>query len=180
MQQIADGDEQGENFYQLQTEFAASLYKKKKKSKLLSIYGINIDDYGAALKGTVWSIAVRDGSNVSRNTVYNNLRAVTDSYKVGIGEEEWLNKIYDLETQRHLSQSNRWDVEQRAAALDVLHGGSGDIFAISGTSNIFGVEHSYDGSVYIDYVAEWINKYPDLSKDFKNSGGWNISNKEWC
>lgn len=172
--------EQGESFYQLQTDFAAGLYYYPVKSKLLSVYGINLDDYGAALKGTVWSIAVRDGNNVSRNSVYNNLRAVTDGYKVGISEEEWLNKIYDLETQRHPSQSKRWHVEQRAAALDVLRGGTGEVFGVSDSGNIFGVEHSYDGSVYTDYVAEWINKYPELSKDFKNSGGWNVGNITWC
>ena len=173
-------NDMGESFFTLQTDFASSIYYYPVKSKLMAIYGINLDDYGPALKGTVWSIAVRDGSNVSRNQEQNNLRAVTSTYKVGIDEKEWLNLIYDAETERHKSQAQRWNIEQRAAALDVANGGSGEIYMVSGGSmNGLGITFSYDGSEYVDYVAEWIKKYPDLSKGFVGSGGWTDSNKQW-
>lgn len=173
-------NEKGEDFFTLQTDFASGIYYYPVKSKLMAIYGINLDNYGPALKGTVWSIAVRDGSNVSRNPEQNNLRAVTSTYKTGIDEKEWLNLIYDAETERHKSQAQRWSIEQRAAALDVANGGSGEVYMVSGGSmNGLGITFSYDGSEYVDYVAEWIKKYPDLSKGFVESGGWTEGNKDW-
>lgn len=171
-------NEKGEEFFDKQTSFAAGIYYYPVKGKLLSVYNINLDEYGPALKGTVWSIAVRDGSNVSRNQEYNNLRAVTSTYKKGISEEEWLNAIYDVETQRHPSQSQRWDREQRMAALDALAGGSGDV--VSG-SYILGISFSSDGSEYVDYVKEWIEKNKDgCAKEFIGLGGWTNDNKEWA
>lgn len=171
-------DEQGQDFFDLQTEFAAGIYYYPVKSKLMSIFGINLDDYGPALKGTVWSIAVRDGSNVSRNQTYNNLRAVTSTYVEGIDEDEWLNAIYNMETERHPSQSQRWNVEQRQAALT---GADAEEIA-SGALNLnLGVTYSFDGSEYVDYVEEWIkDNRLGAAWSFVKSGGWNKTNKEWA
>lgn len=173
-------NEQGEDFFNLQTDFASGVYYYPVKSKLMAVYGINLDDYGPALKGTVWSIAVRDGSNVSRNQEQNNLRAVTGTYRSGIDEREWLNLIYDAETERHKSQSQRWNIEQRAAALDVLNGGSGEIYMVSGRGmGSLGISFASDGSEYVDYVSEWIKGHKELSRGFVESGCWSESNKEW-
>lgn len=104
----------GEKFYQLQAEFAYGVFYCSMRDELLSEKQIDLSDYGPVLKGTVWSVSVRNGSNLS--SIY----SVTDTYYPGISEEEWLRKIYTVEAWRHPDQASRWEVEQLDAALEVL------------------------------------------------------------
>lgn len=112
--------ERPDEFSLLQIEYAAETYYYNVKMALLNMYGINIDEYSPVLKGTMWSIALRDGNNVHAMRRYNNLRTVVDTYVPGIDEETWLRAIYAAETARHPSQSGRWSNKQLNAALSAL------------------------------------------------------------
>lgn len=114
-------DAKQEDFFQRQTHFAMKQYYQKPARRLLEIYGIDLDEYSAILKGTVWSIAIRDGSSVSLDADKNNLSAVTDTYQFGIDEEEWLERIYDAETMKHSSDNERWQKDQRTEALELFN-----------------------------------------------------------
>ncbi len=101
-------------FYQVQAEFAYGTFYCLMRDELLEKRGINLNEYGPVLKGTVWSVAVRNGNNLS------SLWSVTDTYYPGIGEEEWLREIYAVEAWRHPDQAKRWEKDQLKSALETL------------------------------------------------------------
>lgn len=115
---LCDTHEAG--FFALQDQYAREFYYNPVKENLLAIYGIDLDAYGPVLRGTVWSIALRDGPNVSRDGS-NNLYPVTATYSPGVDEATWLDAIYTAETNRHPSQAGRWGGAQRDAALQALN-----------------------------------------------------------
>lgn len=104
----------GSSFYQVQAEFAYGAYYCLMRDQMLEKYEIDLDAYGPVLKGTVWSVAVRNGNNLS--SIY----SVTETYYPGIDEEEWLREIYAVEAWRHPDQVKRWEDGQLNAALDTL------------------------------------------------------------
>lgn len=104
----------GDDFYRAQAEFAYGVYYCLMRDGLLEQYGIDLDAYGPVLKGTVWSVAVRNGNNLS--SIY----SVTETYDPGIDEEEWLREIYAIEAERHPDQAQRWEGGQLDAALSTL------------------------------------------------------------
>jgi len=103
-----------EEFYQVQAEFAYGTFYCLMRDELQKECQINLDEYGPVLKGTVWSVAVRNGNNLS------SLYSVTDTYYPGIPEEEWLREIYAVEEWRHPDQTKRWGDGQLNAALETL------------------------------------------------------------
>lgn len=154
-----------EGFSRLQDEFAYHYYYIPAK-RAMADRGIDLDGIGdPAVKGTVYSFAIRDGAND------NGVRAAWQSYHAGDEIDAWLDKMYELETERHPEQKNRWEQEQRIAALNRI---------TTGQLGNLGAVLSADGAVYQDYVKDWIEKYPHLSKGFKDSGGWNQENREWA
>lgn len=110
---------QGEEFFQLQTNFALQEYYYPVKADLAELYQIDLDEYGPVLKGTVWSIAIRDGINVSLSAKTNRLKSVTETYYEGIDEAEWLNRIYLREAERHTADPDRWREWQKIVALEI-------------------------------------------------------------
>ena len=154
-----------EEFSRLQDEFAYDYYYLPAKQVMAS-HGIDLDEIGdPAVKGTVYSFSIRDGQ-------YDQcLRAAWQSYSAGDDINTWLNKMYSLEARRHPTQVNRWDNEQRIAALNG---------ATTGYLSDLGSILTADGTVYQDYVKGWIAKYPELSEAFKKSGGWNRDNQTWA
>lgn len=104
----------GSSFYQMQAEFAYGAYYCLMRDQMLEKYEIDLDAYGPVLKGTIWSVAVRNGNNLS--SIY----SVTETYYPGIDEEEWLREIYAVEAWRHPDQVKRWEDGQLNAALDTL------------------------------------------------------------
>ncbi len=154
-----------EGFSRLQDEFAYQYYYVPAK-RAMAARGIDLDGIGdPAVKGTVYSFAIRDGADD------NGVRAAWQSYHAGDGIDVWLKKMYELEAGRHPSQRSRWDDGQKSAALNrTTTGQPGDL----------GAALSADGAVYQDYVKGWIEKYPRLSGAFQDSGGWSRENREWA
>lgn len=105
----------GQDFYRTQAEFAYGMFYLLMRDELKDVWRIDLENYGPVLKGTVWSVAVRNGNCLS--SIY----SVTDTYYAGIGEEEWLRKIYAVEARRHPDQEKRWREDQLNAALETLH-----------------------------------------------------------
>lgn len=105
----------GEDFYKAQADFTYAVFYCVARDVILEKRGIDLNDYGPVLKGTVWSIAVRNGNSLS------NLRSVTETYYPGISEEEWLWAIYEVESWKHSDSVNRWGYGQLGAAMDTLH-----------------------------------------------------------
>jgi hypothetical protein len=155
-----------DGFSALQDEFAYEYYYIPAK-QAMSAHGIDLDEIDdPVVKGTVYSFSIRDGASE------NGVRAGWQSYSAGITVTEWISKMYDLEASRHPSQSSRWNGEQRVAALN---GGT-----TTGVLGNLGTVLASNGAVYTDFVREWIEKYPELSKGFVASGGWNTDNKDWA
>lgn len=154
-----------EGFSRLQDEFAYHYYYIPAK-RAMAVRGIDLDGIGdPAVKGTVYSFAIRDGAND------NGVRAAWQSYHAGDEVDIWLDKMYELEAERHPGQKKRWEQGQRIAALNRMTTGQlGDLGAVL----------SADGAVYQDYVKNWVEKYPQLSEGFNSSGGWNQNNREWA
>lgn len=109
-----------QEFALLQDRYAFEHYYLAVRDGLRDLYDINLRDYSEVIRGTAFSIAIRDGRYVSLNSSENNLRAFTDTYYPGISEEEWIAAIYDAEADRHPKQDRRWRDEQKAMALEAL------------------------------------------------------------
>lgn len=154
-----------EGFSGLQDKFAYNYYYIPAK-RAMADRGIDLDEIGdPAVKGTVYSFAIRDGAND------NGVRAAWQSYHAGDEIDVWLDKMYKLEAGRHPGQKSRWEQGQRTAAINRM---------TTGQMGNLGAVLSADGAVYQDYVKDWIEKYPRLSKGFKDSGGWSRENREWA
>lgn len=125
-----------DEFAGLQSRTAYESYYLPAQRGMLSKYNINISDYSPALRGTIWSLAIRNGSNVSLDNAQNGLRSATSTYTPGIDEREWLTKIYEAEARRHPSQRNRWGTEQPAACFAFMNG----------TTHLGGLDGNYDGA----------------------------------
>lgn len=103
----------GDEFYTLQDEYMYRNYYLAAKNNLKAA-GIDLNAYNnARLNGTVWSIAVRDGSGIS------NLKAITGTYQAGQSVDVWLDKIYDAEAAKHTSDKERWQTSQREACKNL-------------------------------------------------------------
>lgn len=153
-----------EGFSDLQDQFMYENYYLPGKAALKR-KGIDLDEIGdPVLNGTVYSLSVRDGADED------GVRAAWQSLSPELTIQQWLAKIYELETTRHPDQSNRWNNEQKVAAL------SGGITTSSG---FVGNMMASDGSMQMDYVAQWMNQYPEICKEFSKTG-WNSDNKEWA
>lgn len=103
----------GDEFYSLQDEYMYRNYYLAAKRSLKAA-GIDLNAFNnPRLNGTVWSIAVRDGSGIS------NLKAITSTYQAGQSVDEWLEKIYDAEAGKHTSDKERWQTTQREACRNL-------------------------------------------------------------
>ncbi len=154
-----------EGFSRLQDEFAYSRYYLPARNAMAE-RGIDLDAAGdPVVKGTVYSLAVRDGATDS------GVRAAWQSYAPEDDIRSWLDRMYGLEAQRHPGQAERWSRGQKAAALNG---------ATTGYLGDLGSVLSADGTVYRDFVGEWISRYPELSGAFRESGGWSRDNRQWA
>lgn len=154
-----------EEFSRLQDEYAYNQYYLPAK-QAMAAHGIDLDEIDdPAVKGTVYSFAIRNGAYDS------GIRSAWQSYSPGDDISTWLNKMYRLEADRHPNQADRWENGQRIAALTG---------ATTGYLSDLGSVLTADGGVYQDYVKGWIEKYSTLSEAFKKSGGWNKGNKVWA
>lgn len=154
-----------EEFSRMQDEYAYDQYYLPAK-QIMKNHGIDLDEIDDPMvKGTIYSFSIRDGAYDSC------LRSAWQTYSLGDDISTWLNKMYQIEARRHTTQANRWEKEQRIAALNG---------ATTGYLSDLGAVLTANGTVYQDYVKNWIEKYPGLSEGFKESGGWNDDNKVWA
>lgn len=103
----------GEDFYEMQTRFAVEYYYETARQTMKQS-GVDIDDYGPVLRGTVMSLAIRNGAYAK------GVSSAIATYHDGIHEKSWLEAIYAAETRRHPDQETRWKVRQKNAALQTL------------------------------------------------------------
>lgn len=149
--------------------------------------GIDLEDenrYSPVIRGTLWSIGIWAGATEK------GVGRVISRLNAGMTEEEMLNICYSYET-AHLKKSDvfekRWMDTQKGMAtqafvkwksgLDIPTTDSADMSSMFASA---GRTYGIDGGVYVDYIQAWITKYPELAAGFKESGGWNADNKEWC
>ena len=125
-----------DEFAGLQSRTAYEAYYLPAQRGMLSNYGINIKEYSPALRGTIWSLAIRNGGTVSTDNTRNGLRSATSTYSPGSDEREWLTKIYEAEAKRHPSQRKRWGTEQLAACFAFMNG----------ATHLGGLDGNYDGA----------------------------------
>lgn len=103
----------GEDFYEMQTRFAVEYYYETAKQTMKQS-SIDIDDYGPVLRGTIMSLAIRNGAYAK------GLSSAIATYHDKINEKSWLEAIYAAEARRHPDQVTRWKVRQKNAALQAL------------------------------------------------------------
>lgn len=179
------------------TSLQLDIYQRDYYAPVISMCnarGIDIQDdekYGPVIRGTLWSISIWAGpTNNGVGQVINRLTStMTEVEMLDICYSEFTAALKDARSSQANRNAfrNRWKVEQRnmalqaytkwSSGLEIATTASEDIsmmFASSGRS------YGIDGGSYIDYIRSWIGKYPDLSKEFEKSGGWNTENKEWC
>lgn len=125
-----------DEFAGLQNRTSYEAYYLPAQRGMLSNYGINIKKYSPALRGTIWSLAIRNGGTVSKDNTKNGLRSATSTYSPGIDEREWLTKIYEAEAKRHPSQRKRWGTELPAACFAFMNG----------ATHLGGLDGNYDGA----------------------------------
>lgn len=104
----------GEDFYALQTQFALEAYYEPAKTCLQSECKVDLDEYSPVLRGTIMSLAIRNGHYAS------GLTSAINTYSEGIDERVWLQEIYAAEAAHHPDQAPRWESEQKQAALEAL------------------------------------------------------------
>lgn len=104
----------GEDFYDMQTKFALKAYYKPAKACIEKACKVDLDDYGPVLRGTMMSLAIRNGTYAS------GLQSAINTYQKGIDEREWLQEIYAAEAAHHPKQVTRWGTTQKQAALRAL------------------------------------------------------------
>lgn len=155
--------------------------------------GIDIQDdkYSPVIRGTLWSISIWAGAtNNGVGRVINHLAADMDEAEMlDICYSEITASLKDATASQSYKSAfrTRWKNTQRNMALqaytkwlsgvEIATTESEDIammFASSGRS------YGIDGGSYVDYIKQWIDAHQDLSQEFKDSGGWNTDNKEWC
>lgn len=151
-----------DTFSDLQDQYAYDVYFTPVMNKLRA-RGIDTDD--PVVLGTIYSFSIRDGAD-------NAAKTVASEYKEGDTIYQWLSKLYQAETRKHPSQASRWAQGQMTAALNggVSMGTLGAVGTLFSSSNI----------AYTDEVKAWVEKYPALSKGFRDTGGWTEQNKEWA
>lgn len=127
-----------ENFHDIQTRFAVErVYQPAYET--LKKYCADLDSYGPVLRGTIMSIAIRDGYYAS------DLRAITETYYSGIPEEEWLQAIYDTETYIHSDDDyKRWAYSQKDSALEALKMYNECMTKERTSSNLYATVKKYD------------------------------------
>lgn len=181
-------DSDPEGFAQLQMSAFVSMYYTPLIS-YCNARGIDIqsEEYSPVIRGTLFSISIWAGQTGAQKVINRLSSSMT--------EEEMLDACYSLYTaglkgtdsKYYTSFKKRWTEEQKALAvqdyakwksgIDIPTTDSSDILTSLGGA---GVIRGIDGGSYIDYVKEWIDGHPDLSAAFKESGGWNTENREWC
>ncbi len=109
-----------DRFCDVQDELAYQVYYKTTKDRLKQV-GIDLDDFGPVIKGTVWSVAIRDGVLELGYPNSKTYQALVSTYEVGISDEEYLNRIMLSEYNAHTgAESARWGVNQKAMALAAM------------------------------------------------------------
>ena len=147
---------------------------------------LNDDSYSPVIRGTLMSICIWAGSG--------GVKKVINRLSSGMTESEMLDACYSNFT-AELKGANskyikgfrdRWTNTQKTMAaqayskwqsgVEIPTTDSSDLTSMLGGS---GVMYAIDGGTYVDYIKAWIEKYPDITKEFCK-GGWNTGNKEWA
>ena len=151
----------------------------------------NDEKYSPVIRGTLWSISIWAGAtNNGVGKVINRLTpSMTEPEMLDICYSEFTAALKDSSSSQANQNAfrNRWKVEQRNMALQAYSKWSSGLeIATTDSDNIAmmfassGRSYGIDGGNYIDYIHAWIERYTELSMDFRESGGWNTENKEWC
>lgn len=109
-----------ERFETTQDEVAYESYYKPTKEALLGL-GIDLNQFGPVIKGTIWSVAVRDGMLYPSATSSQTYKALVLTYSDGISDEEYLNRIMEVQAQKHKgAEYARWSSSQKAMAISAM------------------------------------------------------------
>lgn len=169
------------------------IYKQDYYAPVLSMCaskGIDLtsDNFSPVIRGTLWSISIWAGP--TSNGVGKVIRRLSSN----MTEEEMLDICYSNFTAEMKGANSkyieafrkRWtDTQKTLAANAYVKWSAGETIPTTESDNIAamfggaGMMYGIDGGSYIDYIREWLDKYQDITKDFRN-GGWNTDNKDWA
>ena len=185
--QVYDSDPVGFTERQIQ-DFVSIYYPSCVKG--MEKRGIDLSDtekFSPVIRGTLLSISIWAGTS--------GVQKVINKLKPSMSEEEMLGICYSSFTsslkgnkRKYIdSFRSRWEVQQRNSAIqDLAKWKNGASISTTNTADLSsmmsgsGILYGIDGGAYQDYVGVWIKEHEDLVKDFKDSGGWNTSNKKWA
>lgn len=108
-----------ERFSNIQDDVAYELYYVPTKKALLE-QGISLEQFGSVVKGTVWSVAIRDGILYNSAPNSQTYKALVLNYSSGITDEEYIEKIMATQASKHSKDGSRWTSTQKSAALSAM------------------------------------------------------------
>lgn len=120
-----------EKFKEIQDELAYNLYYVPTKNALQKM-GINLDDFGPVIRGTVWSISVRTGVLDTNATTSKTYKALVSTYQNGISNEEYLENMMSVMNQNSYDDG-RWRNGQKNAAISAMSIEDRDSYPVNGT-----------------------------------------------
>lgn len=110
-----------DDFKEAQDEISYEVFYLPTKEALLSL-GIDLDDFGPVIKGTVWSVAIRDGTLYADERGMQTYKALVNTYEEGISDLEYLERIMASQAAKHTgAETPRWSVNQKASAIAAMN-----------------------------------------------------------
>lgn len=182
-------DADPEGFTQLQLQAFAEMYYDPIVSYCTG-KGIDINNeetYSPVIRGTLMSISIWAGTDGARKVINRLSSSMTEEEMLDVCYSDYTAELKGADSKYIKSFRDRWtNVQKSLAAQAYVKWQSGQEIPTTTSDNILsmlggsGVMHGIDGGSYVDYVKGWIDSHPDLSQEFKDTGGWNTENKEWC
>lgn len=181
-------DSDPEGFAQLQLDRFVSVYYTPCIS-YCSARGIDIrsDEYSPVIRGTLMSISIWAGPSGAEKVIKRLSSDMTELEMLDVCYSNYTTELKGADSKYITGFRRRWTQEQKTlAAQAYIKWASGSEIPTTSSENVLsmlggaGITYGIDGGSYVDYVREWINRYPDLIKEFKDNGGWNTETREWC
>lgn len=182
---VYDADPEGFTAIQLQ-RFVENYYPPCVSA--CSARGIDLSDdsFSPVIRGTLMSICIWAGSGGVKKVINKLTSSMTEAEMLDVCYSNFTAELKGTNSKYIKGFRDRWTNTQKTMAaqayskwqsgIDIPTTDSDNLTSMLGGS---GVMYAIDGATYVDYLKAWIDKYPDLTKEFCK-GGWNTDNKQWA
>lgn len=182
---VYDADPEGFTELQLQ-RFVDNYYPPCVTACSAKGIDLSDDSYSPVIRGTLMSICIWSGAGGMKKVVNRLNSSMTEAEMLDVCYSNFTAELKGENSKYIKGFRDRWTNTQKALAaqayskwqsgVEIPTTDSDNLTAMFGGSSVM---YGIDGGNYIDYIKAWIDKYPDVTKEFCK-GGWNTSNKEWA